>query len=288
MFMSHDNKAKAAYDTESVIVLKVGTKVITTKEGSLDRGQIDKLTRQIHQLRKHYRKVILVTSGAVAAGREVVGAVAREGESVPEQQRYAAAGAGPLLEAWSTGFKKAAETEKKELAEDPLVVYQLLLTRHNFASKIERKNIKGSIQKIFDADDGVVVMNENDPVSSAELKKENKKGTKFGDNDQLAGYISRLMGARVAVLLSDNGICVDPQLPDTLIKEIKNGSDEHRQYLQPAVAINGRGGAPEKDKVASDLQKRGIPVHIAAGREVNILLRILLDGEEGTSTHYKP
>src|SRR3990167_5553186 len=270
MFMSHDNKAKASYDTESVIVLKVGTKVITTKEGSLDRGQIDKLTRQIHQLRKHYRKVILVTSGAVAAGREVVGAVAREGESVPEQKRYAAAGAGPLLEAWSTGFKKAAETEKKELAEDPLVVYQLLLTRHNFASKIERKNIKGSIQKIFDADDGVVVMNENDPVSSAELKKENKKGKKFGDNDQLAGYISRLMGARVTVLLSDNGWCEDPDKPETLIPEIANGSHEHRKHLRSEVKANARGGAPTKDGVACDLQSRGIDVHITGGRVENV------------------
>src|SRR3989344_4125465 len=85
VFMSDDNLSASARNEYDTIVIKVGTKVITNKKGYLDMEQIQNLARQINDLKKYYKRIILVTSGAVAAGREVLGKKARKNESVSTQ-----------------------------------------------------------------------------------------------------------------------------------------------------------------------------------------------------------
>ena len=282
VFMSDDNLSASARNESDTIVIKVGTKVITNKKGYLDMEQIQNLARQINDLKKYYKRIILVTSGAVAAGREVLGKKARKIESVSTQQLYSAAGQVPLMEAYRQALKNCIQEGSKE---DPLVAYQLLLTRHNFSSKKECKNIRGFIERAFaEKKEGIVIMNENDPVATDELED----GTKFSDNDHLTEHISSMMKARMAVLLSDNGICEDPNEPNTIIREIEPGSNGHKKHLRPGKSKLTRGGIIDKDKYATQMQEQGIDVHVANGRTENVIPRILVNGEKGISTHYKP
>ena len=171
------------FDQAKTVVLKVGSAVLTNADG-LNLEFIDTLCRQISFLRSTGREVILVTSGAVAAGRRRLGVEKQPGEPLKVKQALAAVGQGLLMQAYEQRF---ADQGGQQVA-------QLLLTHADLSQRDRYLNVRNTIHTLFEF--GVVpIINENDTVSVRELR--------FGDNDTLGALITNMIGADMYIMLSD-------------------------------------------------------------------------------------
>lgn len=246
----------------NTVVIKVGTDVITTPEGALNVKAMRSIVEQIVSIRERVARVVLVSSGAVAAGRAILGRKRRTNETVPEKQKYAFVGQVPLMSAWARLFKKKG-----------IVVGQGLLTGKNFDSKSERHHIHEGLEEVFrDRVPIIPIFNENDLVATRELK--------LTDNDELAGHIAQMIGAQKVLLLSTiRGIQRNLQDPTTVIRTVPVGSRECEQYVQPSTSDNGIGGADTKVRVGQELSIFGIETTIASGNEPNVIPRVMINGE---------
>ena len=258
-----------------LIVVKVGTSSITTGEGKLDEKEVLRLVNQIAIAIEQGDKIVLVTSGAVAAGIAELGVPLKPNDIV-FQQAAAATGQSVLMAKYRELFK-----------EHGLRVAQILLTAEDLSNRtsyLHTCNVLGLLLKL-----GVVpIVNENDVTSIDELTPLTE-GCKvnFSDNDILSVLLASAIGADIIVILSDvEGLYTsDPKKTGaTIIKTVENIAP----LLKSAKGKSrcGRGGMQSKLKAADIATTCGIPVTIANSKRENVLLDILAGKNVGT--YFKP
>lgn len=252
------------------IVVKVGSNVLTTDKGKLDITRLSALVDQIAWMREKGYEVILVSSGAVACGRQELRGETADLDSVEQRQLYSAVGQAKLVNHYYDLFREYG-----------LHVGQVLTMKANFEAGDQYKNQQSCIQLMLD--NGVIpVVNENDTVSLT--------GLMFTDNDELSGLIAKMMNAEMLILLSNiNGIYTgDPKDPESeLIREVKP-EDDLDEYIQSKKSSAGRGGMESKYHTAREVAASGIRVMIANGKADNILPRLLKDPKKTKHTEFLP
>jgi len=244
------------------IVVKVGTNVITAKNGELDLEILNSLTTQIAELQKKGIQVILVSSGAVGAGRSVV---KLSGAIAPVAARQVLA---------STGQIKLISTYNQLFLHHGLITAQILVTKDDFRDRLHYLNMQTCFSSLLQQNI-IPVVNENDAVSVTELM--------FTDNDELSGLIASMMDVEGYLILSHVDGLFDLKAGNgTIIPEIDPSTKHFHQYINPGKSEFGRGGMLTKCHIAHKLSRLGITVHIANGRRPNILLSILHGEHIGT------
>jgi glutamate 5-kinase len=166
------------------IIVKVGTRVLTSADGRLNQERVASLAEELHQLMDAGRRVALVTSGAVGAGLGQL-KLARRPTSLAKLQAVAAVGQSHLIEAYDRGLRAHGRHAA-----------QVLLTAEDLDDRTRYLNVRNTILTLFEYG-AVPIINENDTVSVDELM------TTFGDNDRLAAMVTNLIRAPLLVLLSD-------------------------------------------------------------------------------------
>ena len=251
------------------IVIKVGSNVLTRKDGKLHVTRMSSLVDQIAKLRRHGFEIILVSSGAVACGRREL-TVDHLLDSVEQRQLFSAVGQVKLIGLYYDLFREFG-----------INIGQVLTTKEHFEPGEQYQNQQACMKVMLE--NGVLpIINENDTVSVTELM--------FTDNDELSGLIARMMQADTLILLSNidgiyTGNPADPQ--SQRIKEVAPGTDLS-QYIQTEKSSAGRGGMQSKYATATGVQQAGISVIIANGKREDILLNILMNKEKVPHTEFIP
>src|SRR5574344_599332 len=238
------------------IAVKIGSNVLTRKDGTLDVTRMSALTDQIAGLHKAGIDVILISSGAVASGRSEV-KTNKKLDSVEQRQLFSAVGQAKLINRYYELFR-----------EHGISVGQVLTTKENFGTRRHYLNQKACMTVMLE-NDVIPIVNENDTVSVTELM--------FTDNDELSGLIAQMMHADMLILLSNiDGIFTghpdDPQ--SKIIPFVAPGRDLS-EYIQTEKSAFGRGGMHSKYTTATRVQQSGIKVIIANGKRENILIDLI-------------
>jgi len=254
---------------ESVVV-KVGTRVLTNADGTLDDKRVASIASQIAQLWKGGRRVVLVSSGAVGAGLGRLG-VARRPTDLAQLQAAAAIGQSLLIEA----YNRALEPHQLHAA-------QILLSAGDLQDRTRYLNVRNTLFALFQRG-AVPIVNENDTVSVDELQ------VSFGDNDRLAALVTNLIRAPLLVLLSDVDGLYDgqPDAPTTNVLSVVTDLNAVRAELvhdgpTTASAQLSKGGMDSKLQAASIATTAGENVIIANGLRDDVLQAILAGEEVGT------
>ncbi len=257
---------------QKLIVVKVGTSGITTADGRLDEKEMQRLAKQIAATKKQGNRIILVTSGAVAAGIAELGIPSKPNDLV-FQQASAATGQSVLMAKYRELFR-----------EHGVKVAQILLTAEDLSNRtsyLHTSNVLEMLLKI-----GVIpIINENDVTSVDELKPMTEGyRVNFSDNDILSVLVANALRADLVIILSDvEGLFTkDPQDPTAeLIKTVDCVTCELKESVNGKSRL-GRGGIRSKVKAAEIATTCGIPVVIANSRRENVILDILAGKEIGT------
>lgn len=250
------------------IVVKVGSNVLTRADGTLDTDRMAALADQIAALHRAGVEVIVVSSGAVAAGRGVIAAGHRL-DAVSARQLYSAVGQVKLIRRYYELFDARG-----------IVCGQVLTTKQDFETRRHYLNQRNSIRVMLE--NGVVpIVNENDTVAVTELM--------FTDNDELSGLVAAMMGAEALVILSNidgiyDGSPSDPA--SQVIRRVAPGRDLS-QYIDTARSSRGRGGMTTKSRISSRAAGEGIEVVIANGRRDNILTDLILTDRDVVCTRFE-
>ncbi len=257
-----------------LIVVKVGTSGITTSDGKLDQKEMQKLAREISEATKQGNKMVLVTSGAVAAGIAELG-IPPKPNDVVFQQAAAAAGQSVLMAQYRELFKQYG-----------VKVAQILLTAEDLSNRASYVHTCNVLMMLLKS--GVVpIINENDVTSVAELRRREGYKVNFSDNDILSVLVAGAIGADMVIILSDvEGLyTADPAEPGAeLIKTVEVISPELKGSLNGKSKL-GRGGIQSKIKAAEIATSCGIPVVIANSRRENVILDVLIG--RGVGTYFK-
>ncbi len=235
------------------LVIKVGTNVLTRPDGRLDVTNISALVDQIAALKQSGVELVLVSSGAVGAGRELLPG-RDDHEAVAQRQVYSAIGQVRLMELYRQLF-----------AGHGLLCAQVLATKGDFRDDLHYENMHNCFRALL-LDEIVPVVNENDVVAVTELM--------FTDNDELAGLVARMLGAEALVILSSVEGLYDgpPDDPDSrLIRRVDPLDEGVHAFVQARKTSGGRGGMATKLRIASETARHGIPVLIGNGRRPGIL-----------------
>ena len=254
------NKATAYGLVHRRIVVKAGTNVLTTRTGALDAGVMTTLVEQVVRVREIGAQVVLVTSGAMAAGRDALGQRA-SGKAVPELQQLAAIGQSRLMHQYQELFSHY----------DTLVA-QALLTRRDVEDRQGYLNVRNTLEGLLDR--GVVpVVNENDVVNVEELGQDG-----FGDNDQLSALVANLIDADLLILLTNTGglYTADPHRDTSakLIEQVDRVDDSVLALAETHRDTNSRGGMRSKLESARLATSYGVTVVIASGGEPDVVQKL--------------
>lgn len=250
------------------VVIKVGSNVLTA-HSSLNLDVIDSISRQICILIDKGLEVLLVSSGAMAAGLRKMG-FDRRPDEIPKRQAIAALGQSGLINAYEEAFgrcgKKAA---------------QILLTSEDLNNRKRYLNARNTLHTLLSWK-VVPVINENDTIMVEEIK--------LGDNDNLAAMITLLMDADFLINLTDiDGLYnKDPRTYSDarLIPEVTTFKKEIQDYATNIPGALGRGGMSSKIKAAKKVTSAGIPMIIAKGNQPDILLELF--GGKTHGTYFAP
>lgn len=246
------------------IVIKIGTNVLTNKNGLLDLNVIRNLVSQIAEI-KNNREIMIITSGAIGAGMQEL-RLQQKPNNVVMKQVCAAIGQNILMANYHSMFTK-----------HKIKIAQILLTYNDLSDKETYRNLMNSLNKLFEL--GVIpIINENDPISINEI------GPSFGDNDNLSAIIASKIKADLLVILTnvDGLYTKNPNKKGAvLIKEVKN-VDRSIESMDFGSSQLGIGGMKTKIQAAKAATKLGTTVVIANGRKDNILLKIINNEYIGT------
>lgn len=258
-----------------LIVVKVGTSGITTDKGEIDEQEMQSLAYQIAQATKQGDKMVLVTSGAVAAGVAELG-IAPKPNDVVFQQAAAATGQSVLMAKY-----------RKLFALYGLKVAQILLTAEDLSNRESYVHICDVVSLLLKS--GVVpIINENDVTSVAELRLIEGYKINFSDNDILSVLVAGAIGADLIIILSDvEGLYTsDPSDPGAeLIRTVDIITEELKNSLK-GKNKRGRGGIQSKIKAAEIATNCGIPVIVSNSRRENVITNIIAGKEVGT--YFRP
>ncbi len=246
------------------VVVKVGSGVLTRKNG-LNMNVIDDLTMEICGLRKKGIEIILVSSGAIAAGLKKIG-MSRRPQSLSQQQAMAAIGQSSLIKAYEEAFSRLGHK-----------VAQALLTRDDLTHRGRYLNARNTLITLLSWKI-ITIINENDTVVVDEIK--------FGDNDNLSAMVTNLTGAHLLVNLTniDGLFDKDPRIHDhaRLIEVVEKVDKKVTKLASVIPGFLGRGGMASKVNAARKAALGGVPTIIANGLKPGILNRIFTGKEEGT------
>ncbi len=250
------------------LTIKIGSNVLTRKDGSLDVTRMSALVDQIAWLRNEGHEVILVSSGAVASGRSELKHIQHDLDSVDQRQLFSAVGQAKLINRYFELFREYG-----------IAVGQVLTMKENFSDSEHRKN-QENCMKVMLENDVLPIVNENDTVSVTELM--------FTDNDELSGLMARMTQSQMLIILSNiDGIYTgDPADPASkLIRTIEPGK-QLDEYIQDKKSSTGRGGMQSKSNVATQTAAAGISVIIANGKRDDILVKLMNDRENTPCTEF--
>jgi len=247
------------------IVIKIGSSSLTHEEtGDLNFYKIEHLVRLIADLRGSGKEVVLVSSGAIAAGRQVLGR--EKPQTVSEKQAFAAVGQARLMMVYQRLFAEYNQTAA-----------QILMTKNTIVNQISRENAENTFDELLKLGT-VPVVNENDTVSTYEIK--------FGDNDRLSAIVSALIGADLLILLSDiDGLYSDDpkKNPDAVfIDQVDEISDELMSMGKDTNSDVGTGGMAAKLHAARIATHSGCDMVIANADRVEVIWDILEGKMAGT------
>jgi glutamate 5-kinase len=246
------------------VVVKIGSNVLTLDQG-LNLPVIASISHEISRLIASGLEVILVSSGAMAAGMRKL-QLAKRPEAIPARQAVAAVGQAGLILTYEEAF-----------ARDGLKVAQILLTGEDMTSRKRYLNARNTLNTLLEWR-VVPIINENDTVMVDEIK--------FGDNDNLAAVITLLMDADLLINLTDiDGLYdKDPRVFDdaTRLSEVNTIGKNIERYASDIPGALGTGGMLTKIKAARKVTAAGIPMIIANGTQPDILHRLFKGSETGT------
>jgi len=250
------------------ITVKVGSNVLTKSDGTLNDTNISHLVDQIAKLHQEGIEIVLVSSGAVAAGRGEIGN-GRKLDTVSARQLWSAVGQVKMINKWAEAFNKYG-----------IICAQVLTTKENFGDRVHYLNMKNCISTLIDHK-VIPIVNENDTISVTELM--------FTDNDELSGLIASMEDSEALIILSNIDGIYDgsPELPESkVIPEITTKSKPLNEAISTTKSSFGRGGMLTKYHIAKKVAKGGINVHIANGMKENILLQIMNPNEDVVHTAF--
>ena len=244
------------------IVVKVGTRVITSDTGILDHARIDSLSAQLCHIADSGRQTLLVSSGAVGAGVSKL-ALAERPSGLAQLQAVAAIGQTDLIQSYETAFAKRGRHAA-----------QVLLTATDLRRRGGYLNVRNSLNQIHSFG-AIAIINENDSVAVSELM------TTFGDNDRLASQVAGLLSEALLIVLSDvDGLYDGP--PDSekskKLDTVTQIDDSILAMAQTHKSNQSRGGMESKLRAAKTATSHGHPTIIAPGRDDRVLDKIM-DGE---------
>ncbi|MGA7676830.1 MAG: glutamate 5-kinase [Dehalococcoidia bacterium] len=250
------------------IVAKFGTNLLTGGTGHLEPNIMSSLAEQVAQLHRQGHEIIIVSSGAVAAGRQKLG-ITKERKDVPFKQVLASVGQSQLMNAYEQLFSR-----------HNIVVAQALLTRSDLIDRAGYLNARNTLLALIEL--GVIcIVNENDVVATDELGE-----LAFGDNDNLSAMVSNLVDADLLVLLTDiDGLyTADPQCNPKakLIPRVEKIDAEIERLAGDTTSSCGVGGMITKLEAAKLATASGVTVVIANGRKPDVLKQIALGQSIGT------
>jgi len=247
------------------LVVKVGTYTLSDARGRLDRRQVRNLVDQIASLYGAGYQVILVSSGAIAAGVELLG-LAERPKDIPSLQAASSVGQGMLLRTYADYF-----------AEHGILVGQVLFTQYDFAHRRQYLNARNTFRRLLEQ--GVVpLVNENDAVAVEEIR--------FGDNDRLAALVAVLTAADLLLMLSDvEGLySADPRREKEaeLIHEVEEITPSLLRAAGRSSKEHASGGMAAKLEAARIATAAGVGVVVAPGNLPGVLGRVLAGERVGT------
>lgn len=244
-------------ENKSRIVVKIGSNTLTHSTGNLDLRRMELLCRILSDFKNAGHEIVLVSSGAVAAGISRLG-LGRRPESTEEKQALAAIGQAALMQVYENFFGTYGHN-----------VGQMLMTKDIIDNETRRTNAKNTFRELLKLG-CVPIINENDPISVEELK--------FGGNDTLSAYVAVVCEADLLVNMSDiDGLydCDPRKNPDAkLISRVDEINDTVISYAGGAGTDRGTGGMITKIKAAQIVTESGIPMLIVNGKSPEVLYEI--------------
>ena len=250
----------------TTIVVKVGTRTLTLPDGSLDEARIEQLSTQLHLLMETGRRVVLVSSGAVASGMGRLGLTERP-KDLAKLQAVAAVGQSYLVQTYDRVFRALGRQAA-----------QVLLTADDLDERARYLNVRNTLLSLLEFG-AVPIINENDTVSTEELQ------TTFGDNDRLAAMVTNLIRAPLLVLLSDvQGLYDgDPRAEGSkLISTVMKIDEGIYSLVRDQKTGLSKGGMSSKLNAARAATLSGENVIITSGKDFSVLSRIVAGESVGT------
>jgi glutamate 5-kinase len=249
------------------IVVKVGTSILTKKDGNVDINYIRRLAKQLARLRRKGKELILVSSGAIGCGRRELG-IKGKIRDIKLRQATASVGQSLLMHEYHIAFRKYSQK-----------VGQILITYQSFFDRKTYLNLKSSIDRLLGL--GVIpVINENDPLATDEI------GTTFGDNDKLCALVASKVDAELLVMLTDiDGLYTeDPRKNKKakIVKTVSKITKEIETYGSQTTTLVSRGGMKTKIDAAKIALDAGCSMIIANGREKKVMDKIIEGKDIGT------
>lgn len=249
---------------QEIVVIKIGTGVLTKEDGTLDGASLARLVNAVADLGNDTRRCVLVSSGAVGAGTSVLG-LHEYPEEITTRQAAAAVGQTRLMHSYQNLFHSFDKN-----------VAQLLLTADDFSSESRSGRISDTLHRLL-AQPGIVpIINENDSVAVEELR--------VGDNDLLSARVASLLGARLLVMLTS----VDGLMPpdgEGIIEDVPDVA-KVMGYAKDVKGKFAMGGMQGKLEAVQMAVNSGVETVIANGRHPERLKDIVEDG--GFATRFRP
>jgi glutamate 5-kinase len=249
------------------IVVKIGSSSLTSQEGGLNRDAISYFAAELASLHADGYQVILVTSGAVAAGFKRIGYASRP-KLVHEKQAAAAVGQALLMQAYQEAFGAHA-----------IVAAQILLTRFDFSNRLRIQNASMAIEELL-KQNVIPIINENDTVTV--------EGLKFGDNDNLSALVANLVKAKRLLILTDmDGLYTEDPRKNPNAERIDRVTAISEQIMAIAGGSGsavGTGGMRSKIEAARVAMRGGVPAFIGRALEPGDIVSAA--GGSGRGTYF--
>lgn len=266
------NDLREALKDKKRIVVKIGSSSLTHQEtGDMDYIRMEKLVRELSDIRNQGKEVVLVSSGAIAAGKNAVNLknvrVDSAAETLAVKQACSAVGQARLM-----------MTYQRLFAEYNQVAAQILMTKNTIVDDLNRYNAHNTFTELLKLG-AIPVVNENDTVTTFEIE--------FGDNDTLSAIVAALVEADLLILLSDiDGLYTDDPRKNQEAEFIEQVDELTEELMGMGKATTGSGvgtgGMNTKLAAAQIATKAGVDMIIANSADIGILHRLLAGEKEGT------
>ena len=260
------SEARSQLHDAARIVIKLGSRVVTTPDGAVDEDHLSHLAEQITELTRADKQVVLVTSGAIRAGRTHLG-IRDQSLDLPARQATAAVGQIELIWRYREIFGRFGQP-----------IAQVLLTQLELSDFRRYLHLRNTLSTLLREYRVVPVLNENDSVSA--------DGVQIGENDRLAAVVASKLDADLLLSLSDVAGYYDRdpkrEADAQLIPLAREITPEMEKVALDSAGLAGRGGMSTKLDSAKLAMNAGVIMVIAHGREPNVIRRIMAGEEVGT------